>query len=147
MTFRRFVLFGFSIRLGDNQGFYCYSLEQHWRPPWLSLELTMPPKNKAPKPSADRPKPSKEATIAAAETATRDGAAAAATVEPPTSQAAGDKTVPPLSREEMLERIFLNVPIDQDGNEVPEEDKDSEITEQARDLRKLDQYQQDIIRL
>jgi len=79
--------------------------------------------------------------------AARDGAAAAATVEPPTSQAAGDKTVPPLSREEMLERIFLNVLIDQDGNEVPEEDKDSEITEQARDLRKLDQYQQDIIRL
>ena len=55
--------------------------------------------------------------------------------------------VPPLDREEMADGIFQEVLIDQDGNEVPEEDEDNEITKQARDMRKLDQYPHDIIRL
>ena len=55
--------------------------------------------------------------------------------------------VPPLSQEEMPKGVVQEVQIDQDGDEVPEEDEDDEITKQARDLRKLDQYQQDIFRL
>ena len=55
--------------------------------------------------------------------------------------------MPPLGREETPKGEVLEGQIDQDGNEVPEEDEDDEITEQARDLRKLDQYRQDIIRL
>ena len=53
----------------------------------------------------------------------------------------------PRGRDETPEGIAQEVELDQDGNEVVEEDEDGEITEQARDLRKLDQCQQDIARL
>ena len=55
--------------------------------------------------------------------------------------------VPPLSREETPEGVAQEVHLDQDGNKVTEEDEDGKITEQAKDLKKLDQYQQDILRL
>jgi hypothetical protein len=35
------------------------ALEQHWCPPWVLLELIMPPKNKAPKAPMDKAKASK----------------------------------------------------------------------------------------
>ena len=77
-------------------------LEQHWRPPWLSLELVMAPKNKASKLLADRAEASKAAAFAAAGTVMQDSAA---TAEPPAPQAVGDNTVPPLGREETPEEV------------------------------------------
>ena len=59
----------------------------------------------------------------------------------------GDSTVPPLDREDMPEGVVQEVQLDQDRNEAPEVDKDGEITEQARNLKTLNQYQQDILRL
>ena len=47
----------------------------------------------------------------------------------------------------MPEGVAQEVQLNQDVNEVPEEDKDGEITEQARNLKTLNQYQQDILRL
>ena len=47
----------------------------------------------------------------------------------------------------MPKGIAQEIELDQDGNEIVEEDKDGEITEHARELRKLDQYQQDITKL
>ena len=55
--------------------------------------------------------------------------------------------MPPLGREETPEGVVQEVQLDQDGNEVSEEDEDGEITEQVKDLKKLDQYQQDILKL
>ena len=101
----------------------------------------MPPKHKAPKPPADKAEASKAVAFAAAETATRDGTA---TTESPAAQVVQDNTVPPLGREEALEGVVQEVQVNQDGNEAPKEDEDGEITEQAKDLKKLDQYQQDI---
>ena len=49
-------------------------------------------------------------------------------------------------REKMLEGDVEEAEIDQNGNEV-EEDEDGKITEQARNLKTLNQYQQDILRL
>ena len=43
--------------------------------------------------------------------------------------------------------MVQEVQLDQDINEVPEEDEDGEITKQARNLKTLNQYQQDILRL
>ena len=55
--------------------------------------------------------------------------------------------VPPLGREGMPKGVVQEVQLDQDGNEVLEVDEDSEITEQARNLKTLNQYQQDILML
>ena len=52
----------------------------------------------------------------------------------------GDNTVPPLGREEMPEGMVQEVQLDQDRNEVSEKDKDSEITEQGRNMKMLNQY-------
>jgi len=38
----------------------------------------------------------------------------------------------------MPKGVVYEVLTDQDGNKVPKEDKDGEITEQAKDLKKLD---------
>ena len=46
----------------------------------------------------------------------------------------------------MPEGDVKEIEIDQNGDEV-EEDEDIEITEQARNLKTLNQYQQDILRL
>ena len=46
----------------------------------------------------------------------------------------------------MPEGDVEEVEIDQNGDEV-EEDKDGEIAEQGRNLKTLNQYQQDILRL
>jgi hypothetical protein len=92
----------------------------------LSLKLIMPPKNKAPKPPADRAEASKAVAFAAAETAAREGTA---TAEPLAPQAVGDSTVPPLGREEKPEGVVQEVQLDQNKNEVPEEDEDDEISE------------------
>jgi hypothetical protein len=59
----------------------------------------------------------------------------------------GDDTVPPCDREEMPEGIAQDVQLDQGRNEIVDEDEDGEITKPARDLRKLDQYWQEIVRL
>ena len=55
--------------------------------------------------------------------------------------------VPPLGRQETPKGVVQEVQLDQDKNEVPEEDEDDDITEQARNLMMLNQYQQDILRL
>ena len=47
----------------------------------------------------------------------------------------------------MPKGVVYEVLTDQDGNKVTEEDEDSEIIEQAKYLKKLDQYPQDILRL
>ena len=47
--------------------------------------------------------------------------------------------MPPLGREETYEGVAQEVQLDQDRNEVSEEDEDDKITEQAKDLKKLDQ--------
>ena len=49
-------------------------------------------------------------------------------------------------QEQTLEGDVEEVKIDQNGDEV-EEDEDGEITDQARELRRLEQYKQDIARL
>ena len=55
--------------------------------------------------------------------------------------------VPPLGREGTPKGVVQEVQLDEDGNEVPEVDEDGEITEQARNLKTLNQYQQDILML
>ena len=55
--------------------------------------------------------------------------------------------VPPLDREETPKGVVQEVQLDEDGNKVPEEDEDDEITGQARNLKTLNQYQQDILTL
>ena len=45
----------------------------------------------------------------------------------------------------MLDGDVKEVELDQNGKEV--EDEDGKITEQAKDLKKLNRYQQDILRL
>jgi hypothetical protein len=55
----------------------------------------MSPKNKVPKPPADRAEQSKAEAIATAETA----------AELPTPQVAGDNTMPPIGREETPEGV------------------------------------------
>ena len=49
-------------------------------------------------------------------------------------------------REQTPEGDVQEVEIDQNGDEV-KEDKDGEIAEQGRNLKTLNQYQQDILRL
>ena len=49
-------------------------------------------------------------------------------------------------REETPKGNVQEVEIDQNGDEV-KEDKDGEIAEQGRNLKTLNQYQQDILRL
>ncbi|CAD6205464.1 unnamed protein product [Miscanthus lutarioriparius] len=46
----------------------------------------------------------------------------------------------------MLKGDIQEVKIDQNGDEV-KEDEDGKITEQARNMKTLNQYQQDILRL
>jgi hypothetical protein len=58
-------------------------LEQHWHPPWLSLKLIMPPKNKAPKLPTDKAGASKAADVIAA---SADSEAAPALEEPSVTQ-------------------------------------------------------------
>jgi len=57
-----------------------------------------------------------------------------------------DNTATPGEREQMPKGNVEEVEIDQNGDEV-KEDEDGEITEQARNLKTLNQYQQDILRL
>ena len=57
-----------------------------------------------------------------------------------------DNTAAPGGQEETLEGDVQEVEIDQNGDEV-EEDEDGKITEQAINLKTLNQYQQDILRL
>jgi hypothetical protein len=84
-------LFHFPVSLCGNPVFEGLGLEQHWHPPWLSLDLIMPPKNKASKPPADKVEASKAVVFAAVEMAARDGTA---TAEPLAPQTMGDNTVP-----------------------------------------------------
>ena len=81
---------------------------------------------------------------AAAEVATRDDATVA--TEPPTPQLQTDNTAAPRRREQTQESDVEGIEINQNGDEV-EEDEDGEIIEQARNLKTLDQYQQDILKL
>ena len=74
---------------------------------------------------------------AAAEAAARDDAAAA--TEPPVPQSQMDNTIVHGGREQMSEGDTQEVKINQNGDEV-EEDEDGEITEQARNLKTLNQY-------
>ena len=57
-----------------------------------------------------------------------------------------DNIVAPGGREQTPEGDIEEVEIDQNGDEV-EEDEDGEIIEQARNLKTLNLYQQDILRL
>ena len=57
-----------------------------------------------------------------------------------------DNTAAPGGREQTPEGDIEEVEIDQNGDEV-EEDEDGKITKQARNLKTLNQYQQDILRL
>ena len=82
----------------------------------------------------------------APETATQNDAAAVTTKEPPAPQPQLQGAAATRSREETPEGDVEEVKLDQNGNEI-EEDKEGEITEQTKDLKKLDQYQQDILRL
>ena len=93
-----FIYFSRLILLERQPVFEGHGLEQHWRPLWLSLELIMPLKNKAPKPPTDRAEPPRATTAVTAEIATLNGAvaaaAAAASVEPPVPQPKGDDLIP-----------------------------------------------------
>jgi hypothetical protein len=104
----------------------------------------MPPKKT--KITVDKAGPS--AVVAAM--VTTDAAArnnAAITTEPSTPQPQMDNTASPGGREQTPEEGDVQeVEIDQNDDEI-EEDKDDEITEQARNLKTLSQYQQDILRL
>jgi hypothetical protein len=105
----------------------------------------MPPKKL--KTSTDRAELSAAAAVTAAlNVATLNDAAATMTTEPPASQLQPEGAVATRSREETPEGDIEEVELDQNGKEV-EEDEDSEITEQAKDLKRLDKYQQDILRL
>ena len=57
-----------------------------------------------------------------------------------------DNTAAPRGREQTPEGDVQEVEIDQNGDEV-KEDEDGKITEQARNLKTLNQYLQDILRL
>jgi hypothetical protein len=57
-----------------------------------------------------------------------------------------DNTAALGGREQTLEGDVQEVEIDQNFDEV-KEDEDGEITEQARNLKTLNQYEQDILRL
>ena len=57
-----------------------------------------------------------------------------------------DNTTAPGGREQTPKGDVQEVEIDQNGDEV-EEDEDGEITKQVRNLKTLNQYQQDILRL
>jgi hypothetical protein len=103
----------------------------------------MPPKK--PKISTDRAEPSTAAAIIAAADAIARGNTAA-TTEPPRPQPEPDGAAATRGREETPEGDIEEVELDQNGKEI-EDDEDDEITEQAKDLKRLDQYQQDILRL
>ena len=57
--------------------------------------------------------------------------------EPPAPQPQLDGAAVNRAREETLEGNVKEVELNQNGNEI-EEDEEGEITEQARDLKKLD---------
>ena len=57
-----------------------------------------------------------------------------------------DNTATPRGREQMPEGDVEEVETNQNSDEV-EEDEDGEITKQAKNLKTLNQYQQDILRL
>ena len=99
----------------------------------------MPPKKS--KIPTDRVEPSVVAAAAAAtaETATRSGAAAAATAEPSTPNPQPDGAATTQTHQETPEGVAEEIQLNQDGNEI-EEDEDGEITDQARELRRLEQY-------
>jgi hypothetical protein len=100
-----------------------------------------------PKMPTDRAEPSVAiAATAAAEAATRSDAAAAATMELPVPQPQLNCAATTRAQEETPESIAKEVRLDQDGNEI-EEDEDGKITDPGRELWKLEQYQQDIVRL
>lgn len=135
-------LLGLSICSCGNPVFKGQGLEQHSHPPWYHAT-----KGRWSETTADRAELSTAAATAAAEAAPQCGATGAAPVDLTAPQLHGDDTVLPCSREETPEGIAQDVQLDQDGNETVDEDEDGEITEPARDLRKLDQYQQEIVRL
>ena len=93
----------------------------------------------------DKAAPSVVVAVAAvAEVGARNDAATA--TEPPMPRPQMDNTTASGGREQMPKGDVKEVEIDQNGDEV-EEDEDGEITEQARNLKTLGQYQQDILRL
>ena len=97
------------------------------------------------KQKTDKAGTSVAATVAAAtEAATRDAAAAA--TEPPRPQLQMDNTTAPGGREQTPKGDIEEIKLVQNGDEV-EEDEDGEITEQGRNLKMLNRYQQDILRL
>ena len=91
-------------------------------------------KEQSVKVSVDRVEASKAAAFVAVGIVVQDGMA---TVDPLAPQAVGDSMVAPLGREEMPVGVANEVQLDQDGNKVLVEDEDSEITEQARNLKTL----------
>ena len=58
-----------------------------------------------------------------------------------------DGVTTPRSREGTLDGHVRSIELDQNGIEIAGEDEDGKITEQARNLKMLNQYQQDILRL
>ena len=95
--------------------------------------------------TTDKARPSVAATTAvAAEVATRNDAATA--TEPPVPQPQMDNTAAPGGRGQTPEGDVQEVEIDQNDDEV-EEDEDDEITKLVRNLKMLNQYLKDILRL
>ena len=105
---------------------------------------------KGPKAVVDKAEASKTTGITSAEiaTGTAEAAATAATAQPviiePRAPEPRDKEVVlPSGRVEKLEGEVQEA----DENQYDKDKKDGEITDQARELRKLEQFQQDITRL
>ena len=104
----------------------------------------MAPKNKVSKLPADKAGASKVAGVVVA---LADSDVAPALQEPDAARA--DGAVSPRGCEETPEGGIQEIPLDKNSNEIQEEEEevDGEITEQARNLKTLSQYQQDILRL
>jgi hypothetical protein len=97
----------------------------------------MPPKNKAPKPPADKVGASKITDVVIA---LMDNDVAPTLEEPTATRSRDGGTTSPHNHEGTLDGDVQDVPLDQDNNEIIEEDEDGEITEQARNLKTLNQY-------
>ena len=131
--------------LSGNLVFKGHDREQHWRLPWLLLKLTMAG-SKGAKTASKRAELSKSRRRRQryndrcskryrggncghhGSRANRHGVECAATQ--------GEEAIPPGGRAEMPKGYVQEVDEDQDNDD----DQDSEITDQARDLRRLEQY-------
>lgn len=99
----------------------------------------MAPKKDKAKTGANKAEASKATIVTTAAAGT---GVAPSCLEPTAMITQGDETVSPNDHDEMPEGSIQEVPLDQNGNEIreDEEEEDGEITKPARNLKTLNQY-------